>query len=100
MPFDKSALMVLIEESARNAEDQHKLSYMLPVSEIYCVKPIIGRYNSKKISLCRTCAFSLSRSRTSWSITWELYLEDIAQGTQLMVMGRLVIVNALTVIHC
>jgi len=102
MPFDKSALMALIEESARNAEDQHKLSlHAASVGDLLREANYWAEQQQQKIVSADHVRLALAGQERRRGQLRELYLEDIAQGTQLMLCDGAVVgqINGLTVIH-
>ena len=102
MPFDRSALMALIEESSRNAEDQQKLSlHAASVGDVLREAHYWAEAQKQKHASVEHIRLALAGQERRRGQLRELYLEDIAQGTQLIhcqgeVVGQ---VNALTVIH-
>lgn len=102
LPFDRSALMALIEESARTAEDQHKLSLhaanvgdLLREAHYWAVSQ-----QQKQVTADHVRQAVAGQERRRGQLR-ELYLEDIAHGTQLIHCDGAVVgqVNGLTVIH-
>jgi predicted ATP-dependent protease len=100
MPFDRSALMALIEESSRNAEDQQKLSlHAASVGDLLREAHYWAESQKQKHASVDHIRLALAGQERRRGQLRELYLEDIAQGTQLIhcqgeVIGQ---VNALTV---
>lgn len=102
MPFDRSALMALIEESARNAEDQDKLSlHASSVGNLLREANYWALQQQQKTVSVDHVRLALAGQERRRGQLRELYLEDIAQGTQLILCDGAVVgqVNALTVIH-
>ena len=102
MPFDRSALMALIEESSRNAEDQQKLSlHAASVGDLLREAHYWALQQQHKQVTVEHIRLALAGQERRRGQLRELYLEDIAQGTQLIhctgaVVGQ---VNGLTVVH-
>ncbi|MFO1391357.1 MAG: ATP-binding protein [Agitococcus sp.] len=102
MPFDKSALMALIEESARNAEDQQKLSlHASSVGNLLREAHYWAEAAQKKQASVEHIRLALAGQERRRGQLRELYLEDIAQGTQLIQCQGAVVgqINGLTVVH-
>ncbi len=102
MPFDRSALMALIEESARTAEDKHKLSlHAASVGDLLREAHYwANRQQDKQVTAAHVRQAIAGQERRRGQLR-ELYLEDIAHGTQLIncdgnVVGQ---INGLTVVH-
>ena len=102
MPFDRSALMALIEESARNAEDQQKLSlHAASVGNLLREAHYWAENQQKKQASVEHIRLALAGQERRRGQLRELYLEDIAQGTQLIQCQGAVVgqINGLTVVH-
>ncbi len=102
MPFDRSALMVLIEESARTAEDQHKLSlHASSVGDLLREAHFWAESEGRKQVTAAEVRLALAGQERRRGQLRELYMEDIANGTQLITVtgGAVGQINGLTVIH-
>jgi predicted ATP-dependent protease len=74
LPFDRSALMALIEESARTAEDQQKLSLHAASVGDLLRESHYWALIITKTSNCRSCSSCFSGTRaSSWSIARTVY---------------------------
>ncbi|RZU37066.1 lon-related putative ATP-dependent protease [Fluviicoccus keumensis] len=102
MPFDRSALMSLIEESARSAEDQFKLSlHAASVGDLLREAHFWAKSEDAKQVTSRHVRLALNGQERRRGQLREYYLEDIAHGTQLLTLDGGVVgqINGLTVIH-
>ncbi|PTQ88188.1 lon-related putative ATP-dependent protease [Agitococcus lubricus] len=102
MPFDRSALMALIEESARNAEDKEKLSlHAASVGDLLREANYWAESQQQKHVRVEHVRLAIASQERRRGQLRELYLEDIAHGTQLILCTGKVIgqINGLTVIH-
>jgi lon-related putative ATP-dependent protease len=102
LPFDRSALMALIEESARAAEDQQKLSlHASSVGDLLREAHYWAIHQQEKHVNAAHIRHALAGQERRRGQLRELYMEDIAHGTQLIncegaVVGQ---INGLTVVH-
>ncbi len=102
LPFDRSALMVLIEESARTAEDQQKLSlHASSVGDLLREAHYWATHQQEKQVTAIHVRRALAGQERRRGQLRELYMEDIEHGTQLIncegsVVGQ---INGLTVVH-
>jgi len=102
MPFDRSALMSLIEESARAADDQQKLSlHAASVGDLLREAHYWAQADGAKQVTARHVHQALDGQERRRGQLQEYYLEDIAHGTQLLTLDGGVVgqINGLTVIH-
>lgn len=102
LPFDRSALMVMIEESARTAEDQEKLSlHAASVGDLLREAHYWAMTQEQKHVSSVQVRQALASQERRRSQLRELYLEDIANGTQLIACSGQSVgqINGLTVIH-
>jgi predicted ATP-dependent protease len=87
LPFDRSALMALIEESARTAEDQQKLSlHAASVGDLLREVALLGINHQQKQVTADHVRLALAGQERRRGQLRELYMEDIAQGTQLITL--------------
>jgi len=102
LPFDRSALMALIEESARTAEDQHKLSlHAANVGDLLREAHYWANNQQQKQVTVSHVRQAIAGQEHRRGQLRELYLEDIAHGTQLIHCDGAVVgqINGLTVVH-